>query len=197
MFNKTSAIVSTSKTPATPHKTPKARHGDLSNTDARLKHISDKILPKSPYLLTVPSDRPYRPTPQQLGEWHKGLPFSADEAPLQYLSFLSRDWDDSLLRVVGGWDNEKGEMMDSATVQVNGARSGTSTPQLGAGAKKKISLSDYKSKAAGVGAAGVGAVKPMPKVSEKAVAVPEVNGTSAPIEKPLKPPEVPQHGQKR
>lgn len=192
MFNKTSAIVSTSRTPATPHNTPSARHGDLSNTDARLKHISDKILPKSPYLLTVPSDRPYRPTPQQLSEWHKGSPFAPDEAPLQYLSFLSRDSDDTLFRVVGGWDNEKGEMMDSATVQVSGARSGTSTPQPGGGAKKKISLSDYKSKAA-----GVGVVKPLPKVLEKAVAVPPINGTSAPTEKPLKPPEVPQHGQKR
>lgn len=192
MFSKTPAFVSTSKTPITPHKTAKAHHGDLSNTDARLKRISDKILPKSPYLLTVPSDRPYYPTPQQLSEWRKGSPFSAEEAPLQYLSFLSRDWDDSLLRVVGGWDNEKGEMMSSATVQVNGARSGTSTPQPGGGPKKKISLSDYKSKAA-----GVGAVKPMPKVSENLVALPEVNCTSAPIEKPLKQPEVSRHGQKR
>ena len=111
---------------------------------------------------------------------------------MQYLSFLSRDWDDGLLRVVGGWDNEKGEMMDTATIQANGARSGTSTPQPGGGPKKKISLSDYKSKAA-----GIGVVKPMPKVSENAAALPEVNGTSAPIEKLLKAPEVSQHGQKR
>lgn len=192
MFSKTSTFASTSKPPITPHKPPNTHHGDLSNTDARLKRISDKILPKSPYLLTVPSDRPYNPTPQQLTEWQKGSPFAPDEAPLQYLSFLPRDWDEGLLRVVGNWDNEKGEMMDNATIQANGVRSGTSTPQPGGGPKKKISLSDYKSKAA-----GIGIVKSMPKVSENAVALPEVNGTSAPIEKPPRPLEVSQHGQKR
>jgi len=80
------------------------------------------------------------------------------------MSFLSRNWEDSLLVAIGGWDDEKGSVMETDTATTDGVKSRTNTPQNGQVQKKKITLSAYKNKAK----AGEGQ-KLVPKV-------PEVNG---------------------
>ena len=132
------------KTFSTAYNTNPQTHQDLAELNAKLKNISDNIIPPSPYLLTVPTDVPYNISRHQANDWRRGTPFDANEEPLQYMSFL-RDWDDGLITAVGGWDNDKGEIMDPAQ-QKQAARSSTSTPRVSA---KKISLSDYKKKTAG------------------------------------------------
>lgn len=119
----------------------------FDDLDKRLKAISDKIIPVSPYLLKVPSDRPFHLTPLQLADLRRGTPFNVNEEALQYMSFLP-DWDNGLIVAQGGWANEKGEMETTdATMMKDGyTRSITSTPKVGA---KKISLSDYKKRTAG------------------------------------------------
>ena len=73
------------------------------------------------------------------------------EEQLQYMSFLPREWDDPVLKAIGGWDNEKGELVpEQATGNTYGGRSGTTTPAHGQGPKKKISLADYKLKKNGL-----------------------------------------------
>ncbi|KAI9722389.1 MAG: hypothetical protein M1812_001861 [Candelaria pacifica] len=128
---------------------------DPDNIDARLQHLNKNVLPKSPYLLTVPSDIPYRVHHQQANNWKINSPFDADEEGLQYMSFLYRDWDDSIIVARGNWDNE-GSIMENGTGSRAEVRSGTSTPSHGQGQKKKITLSDYKSKPkAGLAGQGV------------------------------------------
>ena len=120
------------------------RDTSMDKLDARLKHISDNIIQQSPYILTVPTDRPHRLHPYQADNWRKGLPWEAHEEPLQYMSFLARDWDDGVLKAVGGWDNEKGELvLEQATGNTYGGSSGTTTPHHGQGPKKKITLAEY------------------------------------------------------
>ena len=120
----------------------RSRPSELTDLDAKLKNISNHIIQPSPYLLTVPTD--YRKGRSQANDWMKNTPFAANEEPVQYVSFL-RDWDGGIITPVGGWDNDKGEIMDSAQ-QRQPARSSTSTPTVN---PKKITLSDYKKKAAG------------------------------------------------
>ena len=118
-----------------------SRYPELRELDAKLKNISEKVIPASPYILTVPSNRPFNLSAHQADDLRRGTPFKAQEAQLQYLSFLA-DWDNGLITPVGGWDNEKGEIMEQASV----ARSTTTTPKVGA---KKISMSDYKKRTTG------------------------------------------------
>ena len=113
--------------------------------EARLQHLSDSIIQRSPYLLTIPTSRPYQPHSTQLNDWRRGSPFDAHEEQLQYLSFLPRDPAEDLLIATGGWDNEKGEMVE----HLQAARSGTSTPQQSQGQVKKIPFSHYKTHKAG------------------------------------------------
>ena len=130
-------------------KDPKVQEStELEKLNARLSHISKKILSASPYLLTVPSDRPYNINPHQANDWRRQTPFDANEEQLQYMSFLNREFDDGLIRAIGGWDNEKGEIMDTTTTATHGSRSGTTTPRPGQAPGKKISLAEYKNKKA-------------------------------------------------
>ena len=162
---------------------------DPDNVDARLQHLNKNILPNSPYLLTVPSDIPYRVHHQQANNWKINSPFDADEEGLQYMSFLYRDWDDSILVARGDWDNE-GSVMENGISSRTEVRSGTTTPSHGQGQKKKITLSDYKSKPK-AGTLGQGmqvndqnSVKSQPGSDPKAV-------SRAPSQPPVS------HGQKR
>ena len=115
----------------------------LRELDERLRRASEKILPPSPYLLTVPTSKPFHLDAGQVEEWRKGTPFSAEEAHLQYMSFMPH-WDSGLITPIGGWADEKGEMIDEEKEK---RKSASATPQVGA---KKMSLAEYKQRKPGM-----------------------------------------------
>ena len=123
-----------------------------SNTVARLDEqlhcLSDTILPPYPYLLSVPSDVPYRHSSRFVNTWYEGTPFDPQEEQLQYLSFLPRQGDhESLLKVEGGWADDRGNPVEEEELSPTALpASGRHTP-VDVGARKKISLKDYKTKA--------------------------------------------------
>ncbi|MCJ1356126.1 MAG: hypothetical protein MMC33_006120 [Icmadophila ericetorum] len=124
----------------------------IEKLDARLKHISDTIISKSPYILSVPTDQPFQLHHSQRNDWRRGVPrtaFDANEESLQYLSFLPRDFSEDVIKATSGWDNEKGEMIETNSRNAQGRKSGTSTPQSGQ-APKKISLAAYKALQSGI-----------------------------------------------
>lgn len=104
--------------------------------------------------------------------------FARNEEPLQYVSFLNRDFSHGLIRAVGGWDNEKGELMASSP---NGqsVKSGTSTPKQGQTAGKKMTLADYRNKKAG----GQPGIKEVAKSNKQEPKHERANGTSTTKEK--------------
>ncbi|KAJ5169103.1 uncharacterized protein N7482_004697 [Penicillium canariense] len=115
---------------------------DLDALDHRLKRLSDDVLPLHPYLLTLPTNAPFRLGSRSSTNWAVGddRPFRSDEQELQYMTFLTHHDTDSLLVAVGDWSDESGRMMlDRST----GPRTTTENPKE-TGTKKKISLSDYK-----------------------------------------------------
>ena len=137
---------------APPAKPNSSEIENLEKLDARLKHISDTIISKSPYILSVPTDQPFQLHHSQRNDWRRGVPrsaFDANEEPLQYLSFLPRDYSEDVIKATGGWDNEKGEMIEVNSRSAQGRKSGTSTPQSGQ-VPKKISLAAYKALQSGV-----------------------------------------------
>ncbi|KAI9840501.1 MAG: hypothetical protein M1837_001561 [Sclerophora amabilis] len=132
-----------SKTASRLTSSPFSKTGDdPDRVDQRLSFLIRHTLPKSPYLLSVPTDKPYHLSSYQEHNWRVGGPFAADEEELQYMSFLPRDSDDSLIVARGNWDE-----MEKDAPSKNGVRSGTTTPLNGK--TKKISLSAYKSKPRG------------------------------------------------
>ncbi|KAJ5105149.1 hypothetical protein NUU61_002496 [Penicillium alfredii] len=115
---------------------------DLEALDQRLKRLSDDVLPLHPYLLTLPTNAPFRLGGRFVDNWAVGQdrPFSLEEEQLQYMTFLTHHDADSLLVTVGDWSDETGRMMaDRSTVPsfTNNSRDKAT--------KKKISLKDYKS----------------------------------------------------
>lgn len=113
------------------------------DVDRRLRHLKENVLPSAPYLLQIPSN--YRLGSQQINDWRRGSPFGLHEEPLQYMTFHARHYDDDhIFRVDGDWDNGKGNLKAAQD-----KRSGTSSPMPGQTAKKKMSIWDYKKKAAG------------------------------------------------
>lgn len=112
---------------------------DLEALDHRLKRLSEDVLPLHPYLLTLPTNAPFRLGSRSANNWAVGhdRPFSSEEQQLQYMTFLTHDGGDSLLVAVGDWSDESGRMMvDRPTITT------TEIPR-DAVAKKKISLKDY------------------------------------------------------
>jgi len=120
------------------------RAADLArDVDRRLRHLKENILPSAPYLLQIPTN--YRLGSQQFNDWRRGSPFGLHEEPLQYMTFNARQYDDDhIFRVDGDWDDGKGNLK-----VVQDKRSGTNSPLPGQIAKKKMSIWDYKKKAAG------------------------------------------------
>jgi len=115
--------------------------------DAQLERLGERsIIQKQPYLLSVPSEVPYRHSSRFVNTWYVGTPFTRHEEQLQYMSFLPHQGDhESLLHVVGGWSDDTGNVIDdTASPQMN-PTSGHNTPVEG-GPRKKISLRDYKTK---------------------------------------------------
>lgn len=111
--------------------------------DQRLKQLKEDVLPFYPFLLTVPTDVPFRLGNRFVNDWSVGKdgPFTPEEHQLQYMTFLTHHEGDSLLVAVGDWSDEAGNiMMDQHPVPQNAA----SPP--GGLAKKRITLSDYKNK---------------------------------------------------
>ncbi|MCJ1391478.1 hypothetical protein MMC18_004342 [Xylographa bjoerkii] len=156
LSSKSATLSSTPTNPSNNNKFKIHQAAELERLDARLHSISEKIITPSPYLLTVPGERSYRLNPLQAIDWTRGTPFSVNEGELQYVSFLRRELGDSVLTAVGGWDNEKGELVDASPNGARGVKSGTSTPKQGG---KKMTLADYKNKKAGVQPASQDVVK--------------------------------------
>ncbi|EER37240.1 conserved hypothetical protein [Histoplasma capsulatum var. duboisii H88] len=122
----------------------------LKGVNTRFKHLSDKVLPASPYLLRVPTERPFHLGSRFVSNWAVGdnRPFAPEEEHLQYMTFLPHQDEDTLLVAVGGWSDERGNIMEEDTSK---APSITTSPSVDTPQhrfqRKKISLSDYKKKA--------------------------------------------------
>jgi hypothetical protein len=122
---------------------------ELESLSKRLDRLKDEVLPSSPYLLTVPTDVPFRLGNRFVNNWAVGKkgPFAIEEQQLQYMTFLMHHDADSLLVAVGDWSDNDGRIMGKKDNEKPQATpSASATPQTGA-TKKKITLSDYKTRA--------------------------------------------------
>ena len=114
--------------------------------DDRIGAVCDRILPKQPYLLTIPSNLPYRRHTSDPNRWFLDTPFHRKEEQLQYMSLLLHQADDEpLLKVDGTRIDIDGHLLPAMASPQSEAPSRPQTPSE-AGPKKKISLADYKSK---------------------------------------------------
>ncbi|RAL05012.1 uncharacterized protein BO80DRAFT_346398 [Aspergillus ibericus CBS 121593] len=112
--------------------------------DQRLKRLREEVLPFYPFLLTVPTDVPFRLGGRFVNNWavSNDGPFTPEEQQLQYMTFLTHHEGDSLLVAVGDWSDATGNVMSD---QRPGAQSAASTRSNNS-VKKKISLNDYRNK---------------------------------------------------
>src|SRR5271156_2371413 len=86
---------------------------EVEKLNAQLKRLGNGILNPHPYLLSVPSDVPYCHSSRFVNTWYIGTPFAQEEEQLQYMSFLPhQDEEEELLHVVGGWSDEKGNILE-------------------------------------------------------------------------------------
>ena len=116
----------------------------FTKLDAQITEVSQNVWPNQPYVLTVPSEKPYRLQPAR---WWLNTPFSRKEEQLQYASLLTHQGtDESLLRVDGSRIEEDGSLIIHAPASPRSEK--TSRPQTPVDnmPKKKISLKDYKQK---------------------------------------------------
>lgn len=122
---------------------------ELESVNIRLSHLKDSELPASPYLLTVPTDIPFRLGSRFVNNWAVGKkgPFAAEEQQLQYMTFLMHHDPDSLLVAVGDWSDKNGGIMAKTGDKPSNVSGAANTPTTNGVVKKKISLSDYKTKA--------------------------------------------------
>ncbi|KAL4815952.1 hypothetical protein BDW67DRAFT_62058 [Aspergillus spinulosporus] len=119
-------------------------HFEQDLVDWRLKRLREDVLPIYPFLLTVPTDVPFRLGNRFINNWavsDEG-PFNPEEQQLQYMTFLAHDESDSLLVAVGDWSDASGSVMADPRSR---PQSAISTPTSNSG-KKKISLHDYRHK---------------------------------------------------
>ncbi|KAK5358249.1 hypothetical protein LTR20_011015 [Exophiala xenobiotica] len=137
------------KRPQETHRTSKAKQHTgkiIAQLDERIHHLQEHIVPRQPYLVSVPSDVPYRHSTRFTNTWYEGTPFDRHEEQLQYLSFLAHQGDhESLLKVEGGWADEQGNPIEEELSPQTVPASGRNTPAE-PGHRKKISLKDYKTK---------------------------------------------------
>lgn len=120
----------------------------LSDIDRRFQHLAKEVLPHHPYYNDLPIDKPFDARGRYSNDWAIGPkgPFSASEAHLQYMTFTTNTDADTLLKSVGGWADDNGNIMEDDISRSNSGQSGNSTP-INTAQRKKISLSDYKRKA--------------------------------------------------
>lgn len=161
----------------------------VDSVDQRLRQLNQELLPPTPYLLEVPHGG-FHGYAHQANDWRRSCPFGSNEEQLQYLTFRSEFDKDTVLQARGDWDDGKGNITNAADKP-----SGLNTPLPGQLAKKKITLTDYKNKAAGQ--ASVNAVLPMKTAEEnkpsQRASDPEL--LSPPQSKPQ--PNLQHHGVKR
>ncbi|KAF7181567.1 hypothetical protein CNMCM7691_000864 [Aspergillus felis] len=117
---------------------------EIISVDKRLERLKQEVLPFYPFLLTLPTDVPFRPGARFINNWAVGDdgPFTPDEQELQYMTFLTHQDGDSLLVAVGDWSDGTGNIMSDKR---SGPQSAASTPSAGS-LKKKISLNDYRNR---------------------------------------------------
>ncbi|OJJ06417.1 hypothetical protein ASPVEDRAFT_140012 [Aspergillus versicolor CBS 583.65] len=122
----------------------RSTYSEQDSIDWRLKHLREEVLPLYPFLLTVPTDVPFRLGNRIVNNWavSDDGPFAPEEQQLQYMTFLTHDESDSLLVAVGDWSDATGSVMADPRSR---PQSATSTPSSSS-TKKKISLHDYKNK---------------------------------------------------
>lgn len=114
--------------------------------DNRIAKASDRIFPRQPYLVTIPSEKPFHRHANDQTRWYLYAPFSKKEEQLQYMSFLLHQGDDEvLMRVDGTRIDEDGRLLAPAQSPRSEPQSTPQTP-IDSGPKKKISLKDYKTK---------------------------------------------------
>ena len=121
---------------------PQSKKQITNPVDERLRRITRDILPSAPYQLRI--DIEFRRDSRQAIEWRRSCPFEPHEEQLQYLTFRSNFDKDTIFHAVGDWDDGNGNIMSKIDKS-----SGLNTPLAGQAPKKKITLSDYKNKAAG------------------------------------------------
>ncbi|OJJ44197.1 hypothetical protein ASPZODRAFT_72648 [Penicilliopsis zonata CBS 506.65] len=116
-----------------------------NSIEKRLERLRDEVLPFYPFILTVPTDVPFRLGGRFVNNWAVGKdgPFAPEEQQLQYMTFLTHHEGDSLLLAVGDWSDGTGSIM--ADHRQSESPDGVNTPK-GDTVKKKISLTDYKNK---------------------------------------------------
>ncbi|EZF24843.1 hypothetical protein H112_02714 [Trichophyton rubrum D6] len=128
----------------------------LSDVDRKFKQLSRDVLPAHPYILSVPTEKPYRLGSRFVSNWAVGenTLFSPEEEQLQYMTFLPHQGEDTLLVSVGGWSDDKGNIVPeedqrppSSAVSMAAPLTTASQQDALARRKKKITLSDYKKKA--------------------------------------------------
>jgi hypothetical protein len=111
---------------------------DFDKLDGIFKRIK-KAVPQAPYIISTPSLHPYRHhSRQEAHAWMMGHLFKSDEEHLQYRTFLFREPYQDCFTLQPGEDDEP---------EVSRPKSQTANVSSQV-AKKKISLSDYKSKQA-------------------------------------------------
>ncbi|EFR03344.1 hypothetical protein MGYG_06340 [Nannizzia gypsea CBS 118893] len=127
----------------------------LSDIDRKFKQLTRDVLPAHPYILSVPTEKPYRLGSRFVSNWAVGenTLFSPEEEQLQYMTFLPHQGEDTLLVSVGGWSDDKGNIVPeedqrpSSAVSMAAPLTTASQQDALAKRKKKITLSDYKKKA--------------------------------------------------
>ncbi|KIW18709.1 hypothetical protein PV08_02998 [Exophiala spinifera] len=118
----------------------------IAQLDQRFYRLQESVVPRQPYLLSVPSSVPYRHSSRFVNTWYEGTPFERHEEQLQYLSFFAHQGEhESLLKVEGGWADEQGHPIEDEVSPRTVPASGRNTPAE-PGHRKKISLKDYKTK---------------------------------------------------
>lgn len=129
--------------PSTP-SSGRSTHSDQDLIDRQLKHLREEVLPFYPFLLSVPTDVPFRLGNRFFNSWpvSDDGPFTPEEEQLQYMTFFTHDESDSLLVAVGDWSDQTGSVMADPRSRTQSA---TSTPS-NSSTKNKISLRDYKNK---------------------------------------------------
>jgi hypothetical protein len=134
----------------------KASRTRMSHRDAdelrKLNAAVDRIfkaVPEDPYILSVPCGEPryHYPSRQESQSWARNTPFSHDEERLQYMTYIYREPGESCFVIRSQVDEERDRQKATYAQKAPSFLSGTNTPNQSA--KKKISLSAYKSKLAG------------------------------------------------
>ncbi|KAI9671144.1 MAG: hypothetical protein M1817_003651 [Caeruleum heppii] len=154
-------------------------HQHTDTIDGRLHALTENVLPKTPYLLSLPQGGNYRVNPAQADNWKIGVPFANDEEELQYMTFLSRQWEDGILIARGDW-----EKPDNMMLSTNPPKSGAATPINGK--KRKISFGAYKNRSrATTPALGGGTAASSQEVTDEAKREPKMGPKSEDRSEPI------------